>query len=177
MTLCKEVSLAQAVIEQSERLVEKADLKHLALAKRAHRRARFGKCLHLLAGAFALLSATSITAVISDLTNSMVVKIFSAALGFLSGIITLAIPLYFDEKETQHMFEGATKFLKLREESRGVGKRPNTTEKQAYTALEELQKEYGKLSSDFDAFLPSSFYKGKGKSSAPSSHGEEIKRT
>jgi hypothetical protein len=157
MSLFKEGGLAESVIEFG-RLADKAQLKRLQLEKYARRRTSIAKCLHLVAGAFALVSASSITAVISDFTNLMTVKISSAALGFVSGFITLVFSTYFDEKETQRIFDGSTKFLKIREEAHLIGMRPDTTEKQAYTLLAKLQADYVEFSKEFDHFLPRSFY-------------------
>jgi hypothetical protein len=69
----------------------------------------------VVAGILALTSAASITAVIAEFTNGLFMKIFSGAVAFLSGIITLVVTGYLDEREILRINNGANNFLELRD--------------------------------------------------------------
>jgi len=83
----------------------------------------------------------------------MTVKVLSACLGFLSGMISLVMTSFFDEKETNRLFEGATRFLSLRDQVELVRLQPNLTEKQAFEALKKLRTDYEKYSAEYDRFI------------------------
>jgi hypothetical protein len=87
----------------------------------------------------------------------MVVKVFSALVAFLSGIITLVLSTYFDEKETIHIFEGASAFLRLRDQADLVLSRPDTSDEEAYTSLERLTEAYARHSAEYDHFILGGF--------------------
>jgi len=114
----------------------------------------WGRILHVTAGIFALLSAASITTVLTELTNSLTVKITSVGLSFVSGIITLLMSSLFNDKETRHLFEGAAKFMILRNQARLIIQRPDLTEAKAYAELMKLDYEYQRESTEFDRFIP-----------------------
>jgi membrane protein implicated in regulation of membrane protease activity len=82
-------------------------MKHKALIAAANRRVRWQKILHMASGVLALISGASITAIIVELTSSMSVKVFSAALAFLSGVISLVVTSYFDEKRKYENLRGS----------------------------------------------------------------------
>ena len=136
-----------------EALAKRAQSKRARLARAAKRKSILGRSLTLSAGVLALLSAGSITAIITEITSSMTVKVLSACLGFLSGMISLVMTSFFDEKETNRLFEGATRFLSLRDQVELVRLQPNLTEKQAFEALKKLRTDYEKYSAEYDRFI------------------------
>jgi hypothetical protein len=133
------------------RLAGMAHDKRVSFGHLAHHRVKVTRRLHLAAGVFALMSASSITAVIADLTNSMTVKIFSALLGFASGLITLIVSKIYDDAETRNLFQAAAKFLHIRESADLVRERPGVTEGQAFAALERLTREYNQCSAQYES--------------------------
>lgn len=122
--------------------------RRLLLIKASHR-SRLRRVLHVTAGILALLSATSITAIITELTNSMAVKVFSAAVAFISGVISLVISNYVDERDTWKMFEGAARFMSVRSNAELILSKPNVTDAE----LRKLHEEYGKCSTAFDPLI------------------------
>ena len=162
--VAKEISLTEAL----NGLAQICAVKRAALAEAAGRRSAWRRGLHLTSGVLALLSGAGITSVIADLTSSMTVKVLSAVVAFVSGIITLLITAYFDEKETAKIYDGSAKFLALRDQAMLAPNRPDITEKQAFAALEKLRAEHARHSLEFDRFIPnvaarSSFYNVSGK--------------
>jgi hypothetical protein len=141
------------------RLAEVCQEKRARLGRVASRRSDWRRALHVTSGVLALISAASITAVIAQLTNSLVVKVFSAVVAFLSGLITLVISAYFDEKETMKIFEGSNKFLSLRDQADLVRDRDDVTEKQAFAALEKLRVSYASYCAEYDHYLPTEFFR------------------
>jgi hypothetical protein len=139
--------------EQLRELAEDSQRKRKRLLSKATDRTRLRRILHVTAGVLALLSAASITSIIAELTNSMAVKIFSAALAFISGVITLLISTYMEERETLRMFEGAAGFMSIRDKATISADEAGVTESKAYTELRKLREEYGKCSKEFDPLI------------------------
>ena len=130
--------------------------KREVLKSQAISRSKWQKRLHIASGVIALLSGGAITAVVTDLTSSLQMKIFATTLAFSSGIISLVTTTLFDTKETQRMFEGAAQFLIIRDKLRALHHRRSTlTPDQFDEALGPLRTEYNKTSADFDPLLAS----------------------
>ena len=98
--------------------------------------------LHVLAGVLALISGASVISLIAAVSDELGVKIFAAAIAFASGLTTLVISSYFDQKETVNILEGASHFLALRDEANVTITRPNLTPAQEYETLDKLRREY-----------------------------------
>ena len=126
---------------QLHTVVTDSKRKRRLLLAQASRRSRLRRLLHVTAGILALLSATSITAIITELTNSMAVKVFSAVVAFISGVISLVITNYVDEKDTWKMFESAAGFISVRSKAELLLTKPNVTG----TELRKLQEEYAEM--------------------------------
>src|SRR3974377_1300867 len=116
----------------------------------ANQRTTVRKFLNIAAGVLALFSAASITAVIAELTSSFGVKVVAASVAFLSGIITLVVSSFFDEREIQKAHEGAAKFMSLRDQAHLATRRPDISEKQAFAELSNLVKLYNSISGEYD---------------------------
>ncbi len=134
---------------QLHTVVTDSKRKRRLLLAQASRRSRLRRLLHVTAGILALLSATSITAIITELTNSMAVKVFSAVVAFISGVISLVITNYVDEKDTWKMFESAAGFISVRSKAELLLTKPNVTG----TELRKLQEEYEKCSTAVDSLI------------------------
>ena len=142
-------------------MAESADLIHFAglcqvkrelLGQLAAERIAWAKHLQLAAGVLALVSAASITSLISTLSNPTTLKIFAAVVAFASGVITMVIPTYFDQKENLTILEGANRFLELRDEANTLAKRPSLTPTETYDALERLRRAYDEQSARYGQF-------------------------
>jgi hypothetical protein len=105
-------------------LVTHATRKRDHLMGMAERRKKWRRRLIVFSGLVALISGGAITAVISDRTDSMTVKVLSAGLAFVSGLTSLFLGTYFDEKETQKMYDGAAKYLAFRDRVKRAGTNP-----------------------------------------------------
>lgn len=148
------VNALSSVFDALQGVAQGCSAKRTALAKAGMRRSAWRKGLHLTSGILALLSGAGISAIIAKLTTSMAVQVFSAVIAFASGLITIVMAGYFDEKETAKIYDGAGKFLALRDQAMLVLSRPDVTEKQAYSALEKIRADYAKHSQEFDRFIP-----------------------
>jgi hypothetical protein len=133
-----------------EELTEFAQEKRNRLIVTAERRKRLRRGLIVLSGVLALASGGFLTVVIARFTDSDTLKVISAVLAFSSGIISLFMSAYFDDKETQKMFDGAAKYLALRENVKNAGSDPNMTMASMYSAIKKLRAQYVKLSEDYD---------------------------
>jgi len=115
-------------------------------------RTKWNKRLHVASGVIALFSGGAVTAVFTELTSSLVVKIFAAAFAFSSGIISLVASTMFDTKETQSMFDGANQYLVLR-----LGLLVHEAwlidAKQILDRLKKLRAEYAQASRAYDRLL------------------------
>jgi hypothetical protein len=136
-----------------DELIVLASKKRDQLMVGAQRKRTWRRALIFGSGVLALISGGSITAVISNWTDSSTVKILSAGLAFLSGFTSLLLGAFFDDKEIQKMYDGAGKFLALRNRVKSAGSKPQMTEKAAHESLTKLQEEYAKLSQEYDQFI------------------------
>src|SRR5262245_37359736 len=94
----------------------KAAAKRDALIRRALNGRTWRCSLLFSAGALALLSgATVVIEVGVHLNRVNEFRMLSALFALMSGMMTLIIATYFDERELHKLFEGAAKLLALRE--------------------------------------------------------------
>jgi hypothetical protein len=143
---------AMAEIEDFDELVRAAATKRDVLLNKANGRRERRRKMNFTSGALALVSATFI-GIIAIWIDGVGLKIFSALLAFASGIISLAMGAFFDEKETAKMFEGAAKYLAFRDKVRSAAAKPEATAKVLHDALLKLRDENAKLGQEFDQYL------------------------
>jgi hypothetical protein len=138
--------------ELSDIYAEKREI----LTKQAISRTKWNRGLHLASGLIALLSGGAITAVLTELTSSLGVKIFAAVFAFSSGIISLVASTLFDTKETQSMFDGASQFLVLRDRLRLlVHEAWMLDANKLFEQLKGLRAEYATAAKAYDRLLDS----------------------
>lgn len=128
-------------------LVTKATRKREALIRRALKGRSWRRTLLFLAGALALLSGAAVVVEIGvhlKLVNEF--RLLSASLALMSGVISLIIATYFEEREIHKLFEGAAKFLALREQAHS-----------RTVSLPKLESEFIRLSDEYDPLLPPSY--------------------
>jgi hypothetical protein len=136
-------------IAEFDALVLRASHKRDHLMRLAERRRKWRRHLIVFSGIIALISGGAITAVISNLTDSMTIKVLSASLAFASGLTSLFLGTYFDDKETQKMYEGAARYLEFRDRAKRAVMKP-LSPAAAYETFAKLQEEYAKLAKDYD---------------------------
>jgi hypothetical protein len=155
LLLLRASELDMSAVEDLQGLAGSCAGKRQALVARAHKGTRWRKALNITAGVLALFSAASMTAVVAELTSSFGVKVVSAVVAFLSGITTLLVSSFFDEKEMQKAQEGAAKFLALRDQALLAARKPDMTEKLAFAELTRLLRSYNTLSAEYDRLISS----------------------
>ena len=133
--------MADAMIE----LAHKCSSKRADLGRKASRQAKWRKLLRVASGILSLLSAASIMSVIAKFTDATGVSVLSAVLASASGIMTLLLEIYYDEKEITRMFEGAAKFLAIKDEALFTRARLEGSQNRA-----QLHKEYHRLEQDYN---------------------------
>jgi hypothetical protein len=106
-----------------------------------------------VAGILALLSAASITSVLSDYVTAPAMKILAVVLSTVSGFISLLHGFVFKESEIHELYSGASNYLNLRERSQRVLLNTQLDIKQRLKALEEIQHSYTELDSKFQRFV------------------------
>jgi hypothetical protein len=134
--------VSETSFDRLRKLANACDAKWELLGRSAYRRILWAKALHVIAGVLALISGVSVTSLIAAVSDELGVKIFAAAIAFVSGLTTLVISSYFDQKETLNILEGASHFLALRDEANVTRTRPNLTPAQAYESLDKLSRAY-----------------------------------
>jgi hypothetical protein len=139
-----------------ERLLQACSSKRSVLFNEAIRRDRFAKRLNVSAGVVALLSGLSATAVFAEFTGLTIVKVLSATLAFISGIISLCASTYVDGRDVATMHKGAAAFLDLRERlllemARFEGAKDASG--QALLTLKKFGRDYAAASERYDRFL------------------------
>jgi hypothetical protein len=138
--------------EEFDELVRAAAAKRDVLLEKADGRRKRRRRLNFTSGALALVSATFI-GIIAIWMDGVGLKIFSALLAFGSGIISLAMGAFFDEKETAKMFDGAAKYLAFRDRVRSAAGKPDASPKALHEVLVKLRDENAKLGQEYDQYL------------------------
>lgn len=128
--------------EALERLALNSGGKRNRLLHKAWRRSRASRALTLLSGLLALFSAGTITAVLTDLLGTAKMQILAAVAAGISGVVSLIVATYFDDRETAEILAGATKYLSLREKAYGILLHPSISKAKLHSKLVELQAEY-----------------------------------
>src|SRR5262249_51164042 len=82
--------------------------KRKCLFESSHRRRRFRNVLRIASGVMALLSGTAATAIFTELTSAAGMKILSATLIFVSGLISIFLDAIANPKDIEQMYSGAS---------------------------------------------------------------------
>src|SRR5262245_64452448 len=98
------------------RLIDSIDIRRTALMESAEKRRIGRRNYTFLCGVIALLSGTGMTAVLSPTLDSKYIKIGSAVLALISGILNLLLTSMFDDKETKRMIDGAGQLLATKQQ-------------------------------------------------------------
>jgi hypothetical protein len=136
-------------------LAERAARKRDQLLERAVSRRSARQHLHMAAGAMALISGGSSSAIALGklIPSSSLLLGISALIALASGLTTLITSIYFDESETVLLFEGAGHFLTLRGNADFERKHVNYSEAHGWESFRLLQNSYNDLSMKYDRYL------------------------
>jgi hypothetical protein len=126
----------------------------VALVSRARRIVTTRRSLHVISGILALLSGSAITAIATKALSATTWQAVSAAVAFLSGIITLVASTFLADREVQQMFELAGRFLGIREDGSSALQQPNATDTAMYEAYLSLNERYKKAAAEAAPLLP-----------------------
>jgi hypothetical protein len=132
---------------------EYADGRRKALLVLGSPRGRYRKNLTMAGGVIALLSGGSSAALLAPINDATGYKIAGAVLGFLAGAVTLVSNIYYDDKDTTRMFQGAAAFAQLRDEIDEVMLQPNVTEARLYEAYKREYPRNNKLCGEYDPLM------------------------
>jgi hypothetical protein len=143
----------EEIIAELWRIVENCSQKRKGLLRLAARTARTRKWLSLTAGILALFSAGSaITVLINEATNGLM-NVLTPLLATASGIISVLSSLTLKDTEQQQLYEGAARYLGLRDRTHRLLMNKGLATKQAEAALEEIQKNYAELDATYMRYL------------------------
>lgn len=137
-------------LDSMRELAQRCASKRADLGRKATQQERWRKGLRVLSGILSLISAVSIMSVLAKTTDATTFSILSAILAFASGLLTLILEIYYGEKDIVQMYEGAAKFLVIKEEALQIRGRPGVTANQLYKDYERLQDHYNALSREYD---------------------------
>jgi hypothetical protein len=135
----------------------RCDQKMTFLLTRGQKREQRYRSLSFLLGILSLLSPlfTSLTLFISPLDSSMLAKLATAVIAFLSGVLGLYISIFCNPKETKIHFRGAEDFRGLRERFAKELHPSNRTPAQTIARADQCKKRYLKISGKYSRYLSS----------------------
>lgn len=120
----------------------------------ASQRTNRSKWLHVTASSLALLSSGTITTAITGLVDKQAIQVIAAILAFTSGILSLIISTIYDAKETNRMYEGASRYAQLREKTQiALDQVASLSDNHCIEILKDLRTEYVSISGEFDPLL------------------------
>jgi mannitol-specific phosphotransferase system IIBC component len=141
-----------SVHDEFQSLIENCDAKRKALAAAGTRSAWWHRFLNFASGVLALVSTGSIAAAIAKLANNQTAfQVASLMLSFSSGIISLVLTQFFDQKSIEKMLELSVDFAGLREKLILEALKAERTKDEAKNLerLRVMQTEYNKLNRGF----------------------------
>lgn len=141
------------------RVVENATEKRKGLLRLAGRAAAGRRRLDLTAGVLALFSAGTLVPAGEQY------RWLAAALAVASGVISVLKSIALKETEQQQMYEGAAKYLLLRDKAHRHQMSQRLSGEAADAALAEVQSEYAALDAVYGRYLAAG-YEGRHLSSA-----------
>ncbi len=159
--------MREEITEELWRIIENSTRKRKGLLLIATENVRNRRRLSLLAGVLALLSAGSITSLLADALPRGVMTVLAALFATASGFLSLLTSLTLKDTELEQLYEGASRYLNLRDRCHRMLLNKALTSKQAETGLEEVQKSYADLDGLFTRFLVAAAEGAPGASTGP----------
>ncbi|MFN2440491.1 MAG: hypothetical protein ABR503_14905, partial [Chitinophagaceae bacterium] len=138
---------------ETKRIVLNCTQKRELLLQSAISKSKSKKGLTITSGILALFSAGAITSVIVKYFGNDFLQIIAAITAALSGILSLILSIYFSEENTSKIFEGASKYLTLRDKTYRLLLKPNNTNEKFYEELSILQSEYAQLDEPYSKYV------------------------
>jgi hypothetical protein len=139
------------------RLREQSHQKRIVLSNISHHNAKISKILYLLSAFIALISGTSAAGQAAKAFEAYWFKDYTsgivAILALISGVISLFTTLLFPLDATHRLYRGAVDFLALREEIDIALNKPNTTDKQFFSAYKRLDPRYIHLCHEYEPYF------------------------
>jgi hypothetical protein len=139
------------------RLREQSHQKRIVLSNISHHNAKISKILYLLSAFIALISGTSAAGQAAKAFEAYWFKDYTsgivAILALVSGVISLFTTLLFPLDATHRLYRGAVDFLALREEIDIALNKPNTTDKQLFSAYKRLDHRYIHLCHEYEPYF------------------------
>ena len=145
--------LSQRHRDEFGRLSDRADHKRTWLLGLAYRQTRRRKRLNIAAGVLALLSAATVTSVLADFTPAPAMKVLAALLSTVSGLISIFGNTGFKDSEIAEIYNGAARYLNLRDRAKRVLLNPNIDAQQMHKTLEELHGLYSELDVQYQRYV------------------------
>lgn len=139
--------------EEITRLIANAALHRDQLLQDGLRRSRWKKHLVICAGILALISASAVTAILVKVFAPLTMQVIAAGIATISGAISLVSTSYFSDSDSQARFEGASRYLALRESGTRLLVNPALSDKQKFSELAKLQIEYSSLDARYSQFF------------------------
>ncbi|RAJ80086.1 hypothetical protein CLV59_105193 [Chitinophaga dinghuensis] len=140
------------ILSELRRIVLNCTDKRTLLLYNALQKARIRKTLSILSGILALFSAGTITSVIIKYLGDEILQIIAALTAALSGTLSLTLAIYFDEENISKSFEGASKYLSLRDRAYRSLINPNNSNTELYDVLANLHSDYAELDERFSKY-------------------------
>lgn len=143
----------EGLLAEMQRIVLNCTMKRELLLQTAISNSKLRKGLTITSGILALFSAGAITSVIVKYFGSDLLQVVAAISAALSGTLSLILTIYFAEENTSKIFEGASKYLALREKSYRLLLKPNNSNDKFYEDLAGLQNEYAQLDQPYSKYI------------------------
>ena len=148
----------ETLLFELRRIVTNCAVKREMFLQSALSKSKTKKILNITSGSLALLSAGAITAVLTVYLGDKILQIVAALTAAISGFISLLLTSYFVEEETSKIFEGASKYLSLRDKSYRMLINPNSSNEQIFKDLEILLNEYAQLDESYAKYLKAKIF-------------------
>ncbi len=145
--------LSDKILAELQRIVLNCTMKRELLLQSAISKSKMKKGLTISSGILALFSAGTITSVIVKYFGNETLQILAAITAALSGILSLILTIYYAEENTSKIFEGASKYLLLRDKAYRLLIRPNNSNDKLFDDLATLQTEYAQLDEPFSKYV------------------------
>lgn len=141
------------ILSELQRTVMNCTMKRELLLQSAISKSKTKKGLTISSGILALFSAGTITSVIVKYFGNETLQIIAAITAALSGILSLVLTIYYAEENTTKIFEGASKYLLLRDKAYRLLIKPNNSNDKIFDDLANLQTEYAQLDEPFSKYI------------------------
>jgi hypothetical protein len=128
------------------RLFNSSSQRRQTLQSSAAKKLKNKRRFTVIAGVLALLSAGTVTGVMSKLIGDIQGQIIAIAMSVVSGTISLVLSAYFNDQDTELALTASSKYLQFRESVRKIMQGSEMVNRDA---LEKLQNEYVLLDEQF----------------------------